>query len=78
VHLERWIEYDRNALAVDEITLVVQVNGKIRARITAEPGLSEERAMSLAMADKNVQTHLGGREIRKKHYVTDKLLSLVV
>jgi leucyl-tRNA synthetase len=78
VHLERWIDYDRNALAVDEITLVVQVNGKIRARITAEPGLTEERAMSLAMSDKNVQTHLAGKEIRKRHYVTDKLLSLVV
>jgi leucyl-tRNA synthetase len=78
VHLERWPEYDRNALAVDEITLVVQVNGKIRARIPAEPGLSEEGAISLAMADKNVQSHLDGREIRKRHYVTDKLLSLVV
>jgi len=78
VHLERWPEYDRNALAVDEITLVVQVNGKIRARIIAEPGLAEDRALSLAMADKNVQTHLDGREIRKHHYVTDKLLSLVV
>jgi leucyl-tRNA synthetase len=78
VHLERWIDYDRNALAVDEITLVVQVNGKIRARITSTPGLTEERAMAMAMADNNVQAHLNGREIRKKHYVTDKLLSLVV
>ena len=78
VHLERWPDYDRNALAVDEITLVVQVNGKIRARIPAAPGLSEDAAISLAMADKNVQAHLGGRTIRKRHYVTDKLLSLVV
>ncbi len=78
VHLERWPDYDRNALAVDEITLVVQVNGKIRARIVAAPGLSEDGAISLAMADKNVQSHLDGREIRKRHYVKDKLLSLVV
>ena len=78
VHLERWPDYDRNALAVDEITLVVQINGKIRARIPAVPGLSEEGAISLAMADKNVLSHLDGREIRKRHYVTDKLLSLVV
>ncbi|HEY1728756.1 MAG TPA: leucine--tRNA ligase [Candidatus Baltobacteraceae bacterium] len=78
VHLERWPEVDPKALAVDEITLVVQINGKIRARIVAEPGLSEEGAVTLAMADKNVQSHLDGREIRKRHYVTDKLLSLVV
>ncbi|MGH7328799.1 MAG: class I tRNA ligase family protein, partial [Polyangiaceae bacterium] len=77
VHLERWIPYERSALAVDEITLVVQVNGKIRARIVAEPGLAEERALELALADRNVQTHLAGKQIRKRHYVPDKLLSLV-
>ncbi|MBV8150678.1 MAG: leucine--tRNA ligase, partial [Candidatus Eremiobacteraeota bacterium] len=38
IHLERWIEPDAGALSVDEITLVVQVNGKIRARIMTEPG----------------------------------------
>ena len=78
VHLERWIEPDPAALAVEEITLVVQVNGKIRARIASTPGLAEERALALALNDPNVQTHLGGREIRKRHYVADKLLSLVV
>jgi leucyl-tRNA synthetase len=77
VHLEKWIAFERSALAVDEITLVVQVNGKIRARITAEPGLAEERALELALADRNVQTHLAGKTIRKQHYVPDKLLSLV-
>ena len=77
VHLQRWIPFDRSALAVDEITLVVQVNGKIRARIQTEPGIGEERALELALADRNVQTHLAGKQIRKRHYVQDKLLSLV-
>jgi leucyl-tRNA synthetase len=78
VHLERWPKVDAAALAVDEITLVVQVNGKIRARITAEPGLSEHRAVELALAERNVQAHLAGKTLRKQHYVQDKLLSLVV
>src|SRR5208283_2160348 len=51
VHLERWIEPDQVALAVREITLVVQVNGKVRARISAEPGIDEDRAFSLALAE---------------------------
>ena len=42
VHLERYLEPDERALSVDEITLVVQVNGKVRARIAAAPGVSED------------------------------------
>ena len=78
VHLEGWIPVEREALSVDEITLVVQVNGKIRARIAAQPGLEEHRALELALADRNVAAHLGGKPLRKQHYVADKLLSLVV
>ncbi|HXF34423.1 MAG TPA: hypothetical protein VN603_07610, partial [Candidatus Acidoferrales bacterium] len=61
-----------------EITLVVQVNGKIRARIAAEPGIDEERAYALAMAEKNVKDFLGDKSIRMRVYVPDKLLNLVV
>ncbi len=51
VHLERYLEPDERALAVDEITLVVQVNGKVRARIAAAAGVSEDEAVALALAD---------------------------
>jgi leucyl-tRNA synthetase len=78
VHLERYLEPDERALAVDEITLIVQVNGKVRARIPAPPGVGEETALALARADANVRAHLDGREIRKRFYVPDKLLNLVV
>jgi leucyl-tRNA synthetase len=78
VHLERYLEPDDRALAVDEITLVVQVNGKIRARIPAAPGITEEAALALAMNDANVLGQLEGKELRKKIYVPDKLLNLVV
>jgi leucyl-tRNA synthetase len=78
VHLERYIEPDDRALAVDEITLVVQVNGKIRARIPSAPGITEDAALALAMNDANVLGQLEGKELRKKIYVPDKLLNLVV
>ena len=78
VHLERALAPADEALAVDEITLVVQVNGKIRARITAQPGISEDDAMALALADANVKAQLDGKQIRKQIYVQDKLVNLVI
>ncbi|HEY5341623.1 MAG TPA: leucine--tRNA ligase [Candidatus Aquilonibacter sp.] len=78
VHLERVIEPDDEALAVARITLVVQINGKIRARIDAEPGISESDAMALATADPNVRTQLDGKEIRKRIFVPNKLVNIVI
>ncbi|MBV8066436.1 MAG: class I tRNA ligase family protein, partial [Candidatus Eremiobacteraeota bacterium] len=77
VHLERYVEPDARALAVEAITLVVQVNGRVRARIPAPAGVSEDEALALALADPNVRGHLGGKELRKRIYVPDKLLNLV-
>ncbi len=78
VHLQPYLAPDERAIAVDEITLVVQVNGKIRARIAASTGIDEEQAVALAMLDSNVKAQLDGKEVRKRIYVPDKLLNLVV
>ena len=77
VHLERYLQPDERALATEEITLIVQVNGKVRARIAAPAGVSEDAAVELALAEANVRSHLDGKEIRKRIYVQDKLLNLV-
>jgi leucyl-tRNA synthetase len=77
VHLERWPDPDPSALATERIVLVVQVNGKVRARIDAEPGLDEEAAVALALEHQGVLAHLAGRPLRKRIYVQDRLLNLV-
>ena len=77
VHLERWVTFDPRALAVEKIELVIQVNGKIRARLAAAPGLTEEEAFALALADTNVLAYIDGKQIRKKIYVQDKLVNIV-
>ena len=77
VHLERYLEPDERALSVEAITLVVQVNGKVRARISTAPGVSEEQAVALALAEPNVRAYLDGKELQKRIYVPDKLLNLV-
>ena len=78
VHREPYLQPDDRALAVDEITFVVQVNGKIRARVQAVPGISEDEAFVLAMEQGGVRSQLNGKEIRKRIFVPDKLLNLVV
>ena len=78
VHLERVVEPEDAALEVDQITLVVQVNGKIRARISAQPGILENDAVALALGDPNVRAQLDGKEVRKRIFVPDKLVNLVV
>jgi len=77
VHLERWIEPDPAALAVEEITLVVQVNGKVRARIQAAPGIGEDDAFELAMREPTVTAQIDGKQVRKRIFVPDKLLNIV-
>ena len=77
VHTEPWIAPDRAALAVDEITLVVQVNGKVRARVQVAPGIAEEAAFALAMQAPAVAAQVDGKQVRKRIFVPDKLLNIV-
>ncbi|BDE04997.1 leucine--tRNA ligase [Vulcanimicrobium alpinum] len=77
VHLERWLEPDPAALAVDVITLVIQVNGKVRARIDTAPGIAEDDALALAMREPTVTAQIDGKQVRKRIFVPGKLLNIV-
>jgi leucyl-tRNA synthetase len=78
VHLERYLEVDDRALAQDEVTIVVQINGKVRARLQLPTGVSQDTALTAALAQAAVRPHLEGKDIRKQIFVPDKLLNLVV
>jgi leucyl-tRNA synthetase len=78
VHQQSWPAWDEDLAREDEITLVVQVNGKLRDRIAAPAGISEADAKALALASAQVQRHLEGKEPRKVVYVPGKLVSIVV
>jgi leucyl-tRNA synthetase len=78
VHLERWLAADPDALAVDTIELVIQVNGKIRARVTVAPDIAESDALALAETDPNVLAHVAGKRVLKRVFVPGKLVNLVV
>ncbi|MBI2064415.1 MAG: leucine--tRNA ligase [Candidatus Yanofskybacteria bacterium] len=77
IHLESWPKYDEAVLAEELITLVLQVNGKLRDSVKVKRGLSEDEAKSIALANTNVKKHLEGKEPKKFIYIKDKLTNVV-
>ena len=75
---EPWPEADPALLASDTVTLVVQVNGKLRDRIEAAADAPEEELLALARESEKVSRHLDGKEIVKEIVVPGKLVNLVV
>ncbi len=73
-----WPVFDEEAAADEELLIVVQVNGKLRGRVTVPVDATEESVKSLAFADDKVTTHLEGKTPRKIIYVPGKLLNIVV
>ncbi|WP_017430177.1 leucine--tRNA ligase [Vreelandella jeotgali] len=73
-----WPTLDEEALARDSIELVVQVNGKLRARLQAPADADKEAVEALAMADENVKRHTDGKTVRKVIVVPGKLVNIVV
>jgi len=78
VHRQAWPEADPSALRDEVVTLVVQVNGKVRDRVELAAGASEAHALEAALSSERVRQHLDGRTPRTAAYVADRLLSLTV
>jgi leucyl-tRNA synthetase len=75
---ERWPQADADALVRAELEVVVQVNGKLRSRITIAADATEAQVRELALADANVQKFVEGKSVRKFIYVPGKLANVVV
>jgi leucyl-tRNA synthetase len=73
-----WPEYDAAAARVEEVEIAVQVNKKVRGRITVPVGLSEADVLERARSEAGVVKYLEGKTLRKVVYVPGRLLSLVV
>jgi len=73
----RWPEADQASRKREQVTLVIQVNGKLRARVELPPGSSEDQAMTAAMAEQNVTRYTEGKSIRKVIYIPDRLMNIV-
>jgi len=73
-----WPGYDAEAVVDEEVTVVIQVNGKLRSKLTVAPDAQEEAVRAAALADDKVQPYLEGKNVKKVVYVPGKLVSIVV
>ena len=73
-----WVKVDESAMIEDEKLIVVQVNGKVRGKVTVAVKADEESVKSVAFADENVKKFTDGQQIVKVIYVPGKLLNVVV
>ncbi len=78
IHQQPWPEVDPEAEAEEEITLVVQVNGKLRERIQVRADISEDDAKALALESETVQRFVAGKTPKKIIYVAGRLVNIVV
>ena len=78
IHVHPWPRYDPELAKADVVTLVVQVNGKVRDRIEAPAGISEDQARELALASPAVQKWFEGKQVRKVIFAGGKLINIVV
>ncbi|KSU88106.1 leucine--tRNA ligase [Priestia veravalensis] len=77
ISYEAWPAFDEAKLVDDEVEIVVQVNGKVRAKLNVPAEASREQLQDIAMANENVQEQIEGKTVRKVIAVPGKLVNIV-
>jgi leucyl-tRNA synthetase len=72
-----WPEYDQQAIAEEEIVIVVQVNGKLRDRLLVPVSSEAEAIKEMALTSPKVRRHIDGKEVKKTIFVPEKLVNIV-
>lgn len=78
IHVSQWPRYDAKLLVADQMTIAVQVNGKVRAELTVASDADADAIIAAAQAHDRVKPHIEGKELKKTVYVPGRLVSLVV
>ena len=78
IHNQAWPKWDEELIKEEEITLIVQVNGKIRDRVQVPASISEDAAQEMAAKQPKTRTYLEGREVVKTVYVPGRLVNFVI
>ena len=74
----RWPKYDESALQEEEITFVIQVNGKLRASIVIPVNTPESKCKEMAVSEEKVKKFIEGKKIMKEIFVPNRLINIVV
>jgi len=75
---EAWPKYDEEALKVDEVIIIIQINGKVRGKINVSVDEDEKKIKEIALNEPKIASYVKGKEIVKIIYVRNKLLNIVV
>ena len=78
LHIQSWPTYDENLLKVEEINLVIQINGKKRAILKVKPNIEEKTLFDMSLDLDNVKKFVENKKIVKKIYVKNKLINFVI
>jgi len=78
VHHQPWLTYDESEIAEDQITVVVQVNGKLRDQVIVPVGVDEESLKQLALASERAKKFTAGKTVQRVIVVPQKLVNIVV
>lgn len=78
IHLEPWPEFDLSKIKEESVTIMIQINGKIRAQFEAPAGLSELEAKEKALSLPETAKWLGGQEPKKVIFIANKIINFVV
>ena len=78
VHEQSWISYDESALVKDEVEIVVQINGKVKAKMNIAANLTDDQIKEIVLADEKVIDFVEGKQIVKFIVVKGKLVNIVV
>ncbi|MFC1722064.1 leucine--tRNA ligase [Patescibacteria group bacterium] len=78
VHVQPWPSYNKEKLIDDEITLPIQINGKLRGEINVETSITEEHVKEIVLKEKSVKKYLTGKNVKKIIYIKNKIVNIVV
>ncbi len=78
IFFQKWPKWDESYTTADTVTVAVQINGKLRGTILVKAEAPEESVLEVATKDPAITRYLDGKQIRKKVYVKNRILNLVV
>lgn len=75
---EKWPEFDPSLIREEKVSLVIQVNGKVREKIEMAAGTPREEAEKMALENERVRKWISGKEVVEVFFVQDKLINIVI
>ncbi len=78
VNNTKWPDYDEKLLIEEQINYVIQINGKKRALILSKRDISENDLVDIINKEENLKKYLTGKQIKKKIFVPNKLINIII